>query len=129
MVTCSNQTTLPQISVGPNLYYWPKAQLEQFYQHIAQSPATVIYLGETVCSKRFRIQLCRLSAYSFTLQEVGKQVVLSGLTLLKSQADLRALQQLTAQGQFMVEANDVGTAHYLFRQQLPLSEGAALSLY
>jgi O2-independent ubiquinone biosynthesis protein UbiV len=48
---------------------------------------------------------------------------------LESQADFRALQQLTSQGQFMVEANDVGTAHYLSNQKLPFVGGAALSLY
>ena len=129
MVACSDQTMAPKVSVGPILYYWPKLQLEQFYQQIADSSATVVYLGETVCSKRREFSFADYLRTAQMLQEAGKQVVLSGLTLLESQADLRALQQLTAQGQFMVEANDVGTAHYLSSQHLPFVGGAALSLY
>ncbi len=129
MVACSDQTMVPKVSVGPILYYWPKLQLEQFYQQIADSSATVVYLGETVCSKRREFSFADYLRTAQMLQEAGKQVVLSGLTLLESQADLRALQQLTTQGQFMVEANDLGTAHYLSSQQLPFVGGAALSLY
>lgn len=129
MVACSEQTVVPKVSVGPILYYWPKTQIEQFYQQLADSAATVIYLGETVCSKRREFSFADYLRTAQMLQEAGKQVVLSGLTLLESQADLRALQQLTAQGQFMVEANDVGTAHYLSSRHLPFVGGAALSLY
>lgn len=129
MVTCSAQAGLPKVSIGPILYYWSKPQIEQFYQQIAQSPASLIYLGETVCSKRREFSVADYLHTAQMLQEAGKQVVLSGLTLLESQADLRALQQLTRQDQFMVEANDVGTAHYLSSQRLPFVGGAALSLY
>ncbi len=41
-----------QFSLGPILYYWPKAEVEAFYQAAADSQADVIYLGETVCAKR-----------------------------------------------------------------------------
>lgn len=129
MIACSNQQPLPQISIGPLLYYWPKAQVAQFYQQLADSPASVIYLGETVCSKRREFSFADYLHTAQLLHEAGKQVILSGLTLLESQADLRALQLLTSQGQFMVEANDVGTAQYMASQRLPFVGGAALSLY
>ncbi len=125
----SASADFPQPSIGPILYYWPKAQVREFYQQVAQSPAQLVYLGETVCSKRREFSFADYVETAQMLREAGKQVVLSGLTLLESQADLRALQQLTQQGQFMVEANDVGTAHYLASQQLPFVGGAALSLY
>ncbi len=129
MITASGNTAPVKVSIGPLLYYWPKAQLQQFYQQVAQSPAQLVYLGETVCSKRREFSFADYLHTAQLLQEAGKQVVLSGLTLLESQADLRALQQLTQQGQFMVEANDVGTVHYLASQNLPFTGGAALSLY
>ena len=94
MVACSEQTVVPKVSVGPILYYWPKTQIEQFYQQLADSTATVIYLGETVCSKRREFSFADYLRTAQMLQEAGKQVVLSGLTLLESQADLRARHRL-----------------------------------
>jgi len=129
VITASGNTAPVKVSIGPLLYYWPKAQLQQFYQQVADSAASLIYLGETVCSKRREFSFADYLQTAQLLREAGKQVVLSGLTLLESQADLRALQQLTQQGQFMVEANDVGTVHYLASQNLPFTGGAALSLY
>ncbi|MBP6384838.1 MAG: U32 family peptidase, partial [Aeromonas sp.] len=41
-----------QFSLGPLLFYWPKADTQAFYQAAADSQADIIYLGETVCSKR-----------------------------------------------------------------------------
>lgn len=129
MTTGMTKAPRPKVSIGPLLYYWPKAQVQQFYQQLAQGPASLIYLGETVCSKRRELSFNDYLHIAQMLQEAGKQVVLSGLTLLESQADLRALKQLTEQQQWMVEANDVGTAHYLASQKLPFVGGADLSLY
>lgn len=39
-------------SLGSVLYYWPRTVLEDFYHQAAQSEADIIYLGESVCSKR-----------------------------------------------------------------------------
>ncbi|BAN96668.1 hypothetical protein E05_19020 [Plautia stali symbiont] len=39
-------------AIGPVLWYWPTATLEQFYQRAAESSAEIVYLGEAVCSKR-----------------------------------------------------------------------------
>ncbi|TFT80179.1 U32 family peptidase, partial [Proteus mirabilis] len=39
-------------ALGSVLYYWQKETLETFYQQAKQSDADIIYLGETVCSKR-----------------------------------------------------------------------------
>ena len=33
-------------------YYWSKQTVETFYQQAINSQAEIIYLGETVCSKR-----------------------------------------------------------------------------
>jgi len=42
----------PKLSLGPVLYYWPRETLLEFYARIAASPVDIVYLGETVCSKR-----------------------------------------------------------------------------
>ena len=39
-------------ALGPVLYYWPKTDIAAFYQQAAESSADIIYLGESVCTKR-----------------------------------------------------------------------------
>ena len=39
-------------ALGPLLYFWSKDNIESFYQKATNSEADIIYLGESVCSKR-----------------------------------------------------------------------------
>ncbi|MEA3243959.1 MAG: U32 family peptidase, partial [Pseudomonadota bacterium] len=41
-----------RISLGPVLYYWSRDDLIDFYARIADTEVDIVYLGETVCSKR-----------------------------------------------------------------------------
>ena len=41
-----------KFSLGPSLFFWPKQEVHDYYQRAKQSCADIIYLGETVCSKR-----------------------------------------------------------------------------
>ena len=36
-----------KFSLGPLLFYWPKADTQAFYQAAAASQADIVYLGET----------------------------------------------------------------------------------
>lgn len=119
----------PAVSIGPVLFYWPKATLQAFYQQVAQSDAAVVYLGETVCSKRREFGFDDYLHSAHLLKEAGKQVVLSTLTLIETNADLRDLRRLTDNGEFMLEANDVGAIAWLQQHKLPFVAGAAISVY
>ena len=46
-----------RLSLGPVLFYWSRQQLLAFYAEMAEQPLDVIYLGETVCSKRPALSL------------------------------------------------------------------------
>lgn len=63
------------------------------------------------------------------LREAGKEVVLSTMTLLESPSELRELRRYCDNGEFMIEANDVGAISMLQEQQLPFTVGAAVSVY
>lgn len=39
-------------ALGPILYFWPKAEVEAFYQQAIHHECDIVYLGETVCNKR-----------------------------------------------------------------------------
>jgi len=45
-----------KISLGPNLFYWPKQVTLDFYAAVAQMPVDIVYLGETVCSRRHELR-------------------------------------------------------------------------
>ena len=46
-----------KLSLGPVLTYWSRETLFEFYQMVAQSAVDIVYLGETVCSRRHEMRL------------------------------------------------------------------------
>lgn len=116
-------------SLGPVLYYWPKAQLEKFYQSALNSPADVIYLGEAVCSKRRATKVDDWLDMAKMLASNGKQVVLSTLALLQAPSELNELKRYVDNGDFMIEANDMGAVNMASERRLPFVAGHALNVY
>lgn len=118
-----------RFSLGPILYFWRKAQVLAFYQQALDSSVDIVYLGETVCAKRRELRLADYLTIAHQLREAGKQVVLSTLTLVESPADLRELRRYCDNGEFLVEANDMGAVGLLQEQGLPFVAGAAINCY
>jgi len=116
-------------ALGPVLYFWPKQQMELFYREVAESDADVVYLGETVCSKRRELKLADYLKIAHELREAGKEVCLSTMTLLEAPSELRELKRYCDNGDFMVEANDVGAIGMLHEAGLPFVVGPAVSCY
>ena len=50
----------PKISLGPLLYYWSRDDVFSFYEAIADTAIDIVYLGETVCSKRRLMRPARI---------------------------------------------------------------------
>jgi len=118
-----------QYALGPVLWYWPTDTLEDFYQQAARSSADIIYLGEAVCSKRRATPYARWMALARELAASGKQVVLSTLALLQSPSELRELQRYVENGEFLIEANDIGTVNMAAERHLPFVAGPTLNVY
>ena len=118
-----------KFSLGPVQYFWPKAQMQQFYQQAADSSIDIVYLGETVCSKRRELKLADYMELAHMLREAGKQVCLSTMTLLEAPSELRELRKYVENGEFLIEANDVGAISLLQEQSLPFVAGAAINCY
>lgn len=119
---------LPKLSLGPILYYWSREQVFDFYASIAQTPVDIVYLGETVCSKRRIMRTDAWHKIADMLQQAGKQVVFSTLTLLEANSELSALQKICDNDQYMVEANDMAAVQ-LMSGKKPFVTGHAVNIY
>lgn len=119
-----------QIALGPILYFWPKAKVKAFYRQIAESDnIDRVYLGETVCSKRRELGLEDYLQIAHELRESGKQVCLSTMTLLEAPAELAQMTKYCDNGEFEVEANDVGAIPYLREHGVNFTVGSAINIY
>src|SRR3546814_1022362 len=80
----------------------------QFYESMTDTPVDIVYLGETVCSRRHELRLPDWLDIAHMLADAGKNVVLSTQVLLESGQDLTTMRKIVANDGFMVEANDMG---------------------
>ena len=122
------ETRAMKISLGPLLYYWQREVVFSFYDMVAATPVDVVYLGETVCSRRHELRLADWLDIAARLRAAGKEVVLSTQVLLESGSDVGTMHRITANGDFRVEASDMGAVHRL-AGKLPFVAGPHLNLY
>jgi collagenase-like PrtC family protease len=116
-------------ALGSVLYYWPKTEIETFYQQAVNSSADIIYLGESVCTKRREMKVGDWLVLAQEVAKSGKQVVISTLALLQAPSELNELRRYVENGEFMIEANDLGTVNMAAERGLPFVAGHALNCY
>lgn len=116
-----------RLALGPVLYYWPRETLLAFYERVAELPVSLVYLGETVCSKRRSLRTDDWLALARQLAAAGKEVVLSTLALVEAEAELKTLRRLCDNGEFLVEANDMGAVNLLAGH--PFIAGPSVNIY
>ncbi|HET9700557.1 MAG TPA: U32 family peptidase, partial [Burkholderiales bacterium] len=79
------------------------------------------------CSRRHELRVPDWIALARDLAAVGKEVVLSTQALIESESDLKTLRRLTQNGDFRVEANEMGAVRLL--QGAPFVAGPHLNVY
>jgi O2-independent ubiquinone biosynthesis protein UbiV len=122
------ENKLPKLSLGPIQYYWPRDEIFNFYHAIADTAVDIVYLGETVCSKRRLLRLDAWLQLADLLQAAGKDVVLSTLTLLEANSELIALKKICNNDQYMVEANDMAAVQMMSGKKAFVT-GPAVNVY
>ncbi|NCT67891.1 MAG: U32 family peptidase [Rhodanobacteraceae bacterium] len=118
-----------KLSLGPLQYLWSRERTLAFYRAAADWPVEIVYLGETVCSKRRELGTRDWIALAHELAESGKEVVLSSLALVEAESELGALKRLVEDGGLMIEANDLSAVQLCAERAVPFVAGPTLNVY
>ncbi len=121
--------TAMKLSLGPLQYFWPREQALAFYRDVAGWPVDIVYLGETICSKRRELRLQDWLSIAHDLADAGKEVVLSTLALIEAESELGALRRQAGNGTFRIEANDMSAVQVCREHGLPFVGGPTLNVY
>jgi collagenase-like PrtC family protease len=116
-------------ALGPIQYYWPKQRVIDFYNRVVLSSVDIVYLGETVCAKRRELKTQDWFDIAKMLQDAGKEVCISTMTLLETPSDLTMLKRYCAQQDYMVEANDLAAVQVLSERGANFCIGPAVNCY
>jgi len=117
-----------KLALGPVLYYWDRDTMFGFYEEMAGAPVDIVYLGETVCSRRHLLRLQDYLEIAQRLAAAGKEVVIATQTLIESENDVKTLHRIAENGDFRVEANDMGAVR-LLANKVPFVAGSTLNIY
>ena len=118
----------PKLALGPILYYWDKETLFDFYKQVAKTPVDIVYLGETVCSKRRLMRDEDWLEIAAQLKSAGKEVVISTLTLIEANSELGKLKSICKNEEYTIEANDMAAVNLLSGKQ-DFVTGPAINIY
>jgi len=118
-----------RLTLGPLQYFWPRERTIAFYRDVAGWPVDVVYVGETVCSKRRELRTVDWFDVAARLADAGKQVVLSSLALLEAESELSVLHRQVSLGRYWIEANDLSAVQLCREKGVPFVAGPSLNVY
>jgi collagenase-like PrtC family protease len=114
-----------RLALGPPQYFWPRERTLAFYREALTWPLDVVYLGETVCSKRRELRLADWLQIGDEFAQSGVEVGLSSLALLEAESELAQLRRLVGNGRFIIKANDIAAVQLARNWACPSSADRA----
>jgi len=102
-----------RLSLGPIQFHWSREKMLAFYRSMANTSIDIVYLGETVCSKRRSLRHSDWLDIAERLQDAGKEVLFSTLALVEAGSELGYIRKLCENDGFQVEANDMAAVQLL----------------
>ncbi len=117
-----------KLSLGPIQYFWDRERVFDFYRQVADAPVDIVYIGETVCSKRRALRLPDWLEIAGRLADAGKEAVLSTLTLIEAESEAAYLRTIAENGRYTVEANDMAAISVL-EGAAPFVVGPHINVY
>ncbi len=118
-----------RLALGPPQYFWPRETTLAWYREALHWPLDIVYLGESVCSKRRELRLADWLQIGDEFSAAGVEVVLSSLALLEAESELSQLRRLVENGRFAIEANDVAAVQLARELAVPFVGGPSLNVY
>ncbi len=116
-------------ALGPILYFWERQRVVNFYDEMIDSDFDIVYMGETVCSKRRELKTGEWIELAKMVSASGKEVVLSTQALLEAKSEVATLKRLCENGDLRVEANDLSAVQFLAEKNVPFVVGSAINVY
>lgn len=117
------------LSLGPLTYCWNKKATFEYYEAVADTPIDTVYLGEVICSRRRELKYKDYLELASLLNNKGKKVILSTLTLIESASELVELKRIIDNAEFAIEANDMAAVNLALEAAIPFVAGPTLNLY
>lgn len=103
--------------------------LKRFTNKQKKSSVDIIYLGESVCSKRRELKPAQWLDIAKDIADSGKQVVLSTMALLEAPSEVNIMKKYIDNGDFIIEANDVSAIQLASEAKIPFVVGPAVNCY
>lgn len=122
-----NTPTL-KLSLGAPQYYWSRQTYFDFYEAMAATAVDIVYLGETVCSRRHELRLQDWIDIAELMRSAGKEAVLSTQVLLESGVEVSTMHKVTANTDWPVETGDMGAVQRVAGKR-PFTGGMHLNIY
>ena len=118
-----------KISLGPIQFYWSAEKTRAFYREVAASSVDIVYLGETVCSKRRELRWQDWQEIGAVLEAAGKEVVYATLALVEAESELKSIARIVREAPQLVEANDYSAIHFASESPNGFTTGPSINLY
>lgn len=120
-----------ELTVGPVLFEWKKAELLSFYDEVAAMDVDTVYVGEVVCQRKARfggLGVDDIAAVAEKLQRAGKKVVVSSLAVVSNEDELELTRKICSLP-YAIEANDMAVFNIVDAGEKEVIAGPHITSY